>query len=164
MLSLLNNFRQIMEYFGSPWTASAPTPLQSAKLVRTAAAIKQIRKVVRPPAPPRKGSLPLMQPPSRPDFVRRSSCDLFECLEQHDFMPEAIARGIFRQIVDIVAYLHEQGIVHCDLKDENIVIDANYRVKLIDFGSAVQLDTKLPVPFQTNFRGVRPPLPFSTFL
>lgn len=144
----------VMAYFGSPWNAAAPVPIQSAKLLRTAAAIKQIHKVVRPPVPARKGSLPLIQPPARPEFVRRSSCDLFECLEQHDFMPEALAKGIFRQIVDSVAYLHTAGVVHCDLKDENIVINADYRVKLIDFGSAIMLDRGVPAPFQTNFRGV----------
>jgi serine/threonine protein kinase len=31
-------------------------------------------------------------------------------------------------------YLHGQRIMHCDLKSSNILIDANYNIKLCDFG------------------------------
>jgi len=44
---------------------------------------------------------------------------------------------IFKQIVDCVWYLNEKSICHRDIKDENIVIDNDFVVKLIDFGSAV---------------------------
>ncbi|KAI8330869.1 kinase-like domain-containing protein [Chlamydoabsidia padenii] len=70
---------------------------------------------------------------------RRGSCDLFECIEQHRTFDEALAKTIFRQIVACVAHLDTLGICHRDIKDENIVIDSDYKVKLIDFGSAVTL-------------------------
>lgn len=44
---------------------------------------------------------------------------------------------IFKQIVETVSYLARVGIYHRDIKDENLVIDRDYKVKLIDFGSAV---------------------------
>ncbi|KAL0078559.1 kinase-like domain-containing protein [Phycomyces blakesleeanus] len=72
-------------------------------------------------------------------FGRRSSCDLFECIEQHQNFDEPLAKNIFRQIASCVAQLDKLGICHRDIKDENIVIDRNYQVKLIDFGSAVIL-------------------------
>lgn len=69
-------------------------------------------------------------------LTRRPPCDLFECIEAHGRMPEVTIRKIFGQLLDAVIYLYEQGIVHRDLKDENIVVDEHYNIKLIDFGSA----------------------------
>lgn len=69
----------------------------------------------------------LVEPPQR-QFVRRTSCDLFECIEQHKHFEEALAKKIFRQIADCVAYLECVGVCHRDIKDENIVIDQDYKV------------------------------------
>lgn len=65
-----------------------------------------------------------------------SPCDLFECIECHYYLPEETIHHIFVQLYDVVRYLAEQNIVHRDLKDENVVVDADYRIKIIDFGSA----------------------------
>lgn len=78
-----------------------------------------------------------IQPPKPALLVRRTSCDLFECIEHHSKFSESQARVIFKQIVDCVWYLNEKSICHRDIKDENIVIDNDFVVKLIDFGSAV---------------------------
>ncbi|KAI7879846.1 kinase-like domain-containing protein [Mucor mucedo] len=81
----------------------------------------------------------LVEPVSQRQFVRRTSCDLFECIEQHKHFEEALAKKIFKQIASCVAYLESIGVCHRDIKDENIVIDQDYKVKLIDFGSSVLL-------------------------
>lgn len=47
-----------------------------------------------------------------PPMIRRSSCDLFECIEQHQRLPEEQARYIFSQIVDAVYCLASMGICH----------------------------------------------------
>lgn len=70
---------------------------------------------------------------------RRTSCDLFECIERHNNFEEPLARMIFKQIASCVAHLDMIGVCHRDIKDENIVIDDQFQVKLIDFGSAVLL-------------------------
>lgn len=41
---------------------------------------------------------------------------------------------IMKQLVEAVRYCHEHGIVHRDIKLENILIDSNYKIKLTDFG------------------------------
>lgn len=63
-------------------------------------------------------------------FARRTSCDLFECIEQHKYFEEDRAKMIFKQIVDCVAYLDRMGACHRDIKDENIVIDQDYKVTI----------------------------------
>jgi serine/threonine protein kinase len=40
-----------------------------------------------------------------------------------------------------VKYLHSIGISHCDLKNGNIVMDSNYNVRIIDFGSSIHLSS-----------------------
>lgn len=37
---------------------------------------------------------------------------------------ESEARALARQIASGVAYLHEHGVVHCDLKPSNILVEA----------------------------------------
>ena len=44
---------------------------------------------------------------------------------------------LFRQILEGLAYIHKQGMIHRDLKPGNIFIDANGDAKLGDFGLAV---------------------------
>lgn len=80
--------------------------------------------------------------PSPPQLIKKNSGDLFECIEQHVRFTEAQALFVFRQILSIVLYLNSIGVVHRDIKDENLLINENFIVKLIDFGSAAIIPLK----------------------
>jgi serine/threonine protein kinase len=47
--------------------------------------------------------------------------------------------GIFVQVAKGLAALHGMGYAHCDLKPNNILVDAHGDVKIIDFGQACRL-------------------------
>jgi eukaryotic-like serine/threonine-protein kinase len=46
------------------------------------------------------------------------------------------ALSLLRQLCDIVIYLHDMGVVHLDLKPENIILTRDSSIKVIDFGLA----------------------------
>jgi serine/threonine protein kinase len=50
------------------------------------------------------------------------------------------SKYIFRQLLSVLDYMHEQRYVHRDLKSSNILIDQRYKVKLADFGLARSID------------------------
>ncbi|TPX30285.1 ribonucleoside-diphosphate reductase [Synchytrium microbalum] len=65
-----------------------------------------------------------------------SGRDLYAFIESRGGICENEAKVIFRQLLQVVHHLDTRGIVHRDLKDENILIDENLHIKVIDFGSA----------------------------
>ncbi|KAL5112642.1 Citron rho-interacting kinase [Taenia crassiceps] len=45
------------------------------------------------------------------------------------------------EVVEATHSLHQMGYIHCDIKPENFVIERSGHLKLIDFGSAIRLDS-----------------------
>jgi eukaryotic-like serine/threonine-protein kinase len=62
---------------------------------------------------------------------------LRELLESEQPLATEKALDIARQIANALVYLHGQHIVHRDLKPENILLTADGKVKILDFGIAL---------------------------
>ncbi|XP_021369212.1 hormonally up-regulated neu tumor-associated kinase homolog [Mizuhopecten yessoensis] len=60
--------------------------------------------------------------------------DLMDYICQRKKLEEREAKKFIRQIVSAIEYLHRLGILHRDLKVENLLLDENRDIKIIDFG------------------------------
>ncbi|CAN0858035.1 eIF-2-alpha kinase GCN2 [Linum grandiflorum] len=76
---------------------------------------------------------------------------LRQVFESYNHFDKDLAWHWFRQIVEGIAHIHEQGIIHRDLTPNNIFFDARNEIKIGDFGLAKflmleQLDPEAVLP------------------
>lgn len=62
--------------------------------------------------------------------------ELYRLLKKNKRFPENVVKFYAIQIILGIEYLHNKGIIHRDLKLENILIDEDGYLKIIDFGLA----------------------------
>jgi protein-serine/threonine kinase len=65
-----------------------------------------------------------------------SGGELFDHILKNRYLKDQSARRLFAQLVSGVGYLHKKGIVHRDLKLENLLLDRNRNIIITDFGFA----------------------------
>jgi protein-serine/threonine kinase len=71
-----------------------------------------------------------------------SGGELFDYILNHRYLKDNAARKLFAQLVSGVGYLHKMGIVHRDLKLENLLLDRNRNIIITDFGFANTFNPK----------------------
>jgi len=62
------------------------------------------------------------------------------CLRKHGKFEEPVVRSLTRQALSGLAYLHHEGILHRDLKADNILLDLDGTCKISDFGISKKTD------------------------
>ena len=86
------------------------------------------------------------------DYVEGQNLEAI--VQQRGALRESEALGWLRQIIDAVEYLHQNRIIHRDIKPQNIIVTPQNRAMLVDFGIAKRMVTGRPT--QTGARAATP--------
>ena len=75
--------------------------------------------------------------------------ELFDDIERRSCYSEADSAACIREVLNGVSYIHSQKVIHRDLKPENLLLTSTKRIKIADFGLAVEFNTDEDLIFGT---------------
>ena len=81
--------------------------------------------------------------------------ELFDILYYTSALSEKIARTYFKQLMEGMEACHEAGICHRDIKPQNLLLDANFQLKIADFGLAKVFEKDEDALMRTFYVGTR---------
>ncbi len=76
------------------------------------------------------------------EFVENGSLD--DYLRQHGPLGVGETIELFRELAIGLNHAHGKGVLHCDLKPANVLLDQDHRPRLADFGQSRLSDEQLP--------------------
>jgi len=91
-----------------------------------------------------------------------SGVALSEKLE-HGALPDKETISLGLQLVEGLAAAHQHGVIHCDLKPKNLMLTADGRLKILDFGLArlrLPISATAPTETLTQTTGLAGTLPY----
>ena len=59
---------------------------------------------------------------------------LFEFINKHHPLSENFIKKVTKQILEGLEVIHKTGVIHKDLKPENVLLDPHLNAKICDFG------------------------------
>ena len=68
-----------------------------------------------------------------------SGGNLLKAINKMSKFSEPMAKNIFKQLIQTIKYLHNNDIVHRDIKPDNILLELDNTIKLCDFGVSKQI-------------------------
>merc|ERR1719166_808584 len=84
--------------------------------------------------------------------------ELFDIVYYTGKLEEKVARTLFTQIVAGLSAMHKVGLCHRDIKPQNILLTADFQVKIADFGSSKLFDRQqLMKTFRVGTKGYQAP-------
>lgn len=75
------------------------------------------------------------------------------CLRKHGKFEESVVSSLTRQTLAGLSYLHSEGILHRDLKADNILLDPDGTCKISDFGISKRSDNIYGNDITNNMQG-----------
>ena len=91
------------------------------------------------------------------EMLDRSVSDLLESPRGRQGLPITVVRPLMRACLEALDFLHGIGVIHCDLKPENLLLELEdpfklkARLKVIDFNTSTTVDSDFFLYIQTRF-------------